>query len=255
MQWDAFLWPLAVSAALMVAVWVASLIRTDASLVDRFWPVTFMVATATGWVMAGRPGLLGFSALVLVWLWGGRLAIYITVRNWGHGEDRRYAAFRAAGGPRWAYRSLVTVFLLQAVLGWITVAPALALVQTDSGHLWWSVAGMVVVMAGIFVEATADSQMRRFKQDAESGAVMDRGLWRYSRHPNYFGEAVVWWGFYIMALSIGAWWTFYGPLLITLLLLRVSGVTLLEKDLQDRKPAYQDYVRRTSAFIPWKPKE
>lgn len=120
---------------------------------------------------------------------------------------------------------------------------------------WWDVAGIFLFAVGFAVEAIADAQLERFKARAEPGAVMDRGLWRYSRHPNYFGDALLWWGLYLLAAGAGAWWTVFGPVLMTVLLLKVSGVVLLERDIGERRPAYADYVRRTSAFVPLPPRK
>lgn len=116
-------------------------------------------------------------------------------------------------------------------------------------------AGALVATAGIVIEAVADAQLARFRRDSRTrGRVLDRGLWAWSRHPNYFGECCVWWGLWLVALAGGAAWTVFAPLLVTVLLLRVSGVTLLEKDIGERRPAYRDYVARTSAFVPWPPR-
>ena len=116
--------------------------------------------------------------------------------------------------------------------------------------------GAALAIFGIAFESLADAQLAQFKADAaNAGRVMDRGLWRYSRHPNYFGEFCVWWGFYVIALGAGGWWTVFSPLLMTLLLLRVTGVALLEKDIGERRPAYRDYIARTNAFFPGPSKE
>jgi steroid 5-alpha reductase family enzyme len=143
------------------------------------------------------------------------------------------------------------VFGLQAVLAWVISAPLAGAItgQAPLGPL--DAVGAALTLFGIVYEAVADAQLARFKADpANQGAVMDRGVWRYTRHPNYFGEFCVWWGLYAIALGAGAGWTIFGPLAMTLLLLKVSGVALLEKDIAERRPAYRDYIARTNAFFP-----
>ena len=247
---------LALIAVLAFGTWIASLVRHDASLVDRMWSLmiagpTLVYAAQTSW-----SGPRAFAVLALVLAWGVRLAAYITWRNWGHGEDRRYQQIRARNQPNFAFKSLVLVFALQMVLAWIVSAPTLAALAGDRAFGGLDVAGIVVALAGFLFEAIGDAQMAAFKRDAANkGQVMDRGLWRFSRHPNYFGECCAWWGLYLIALAAGgAWWSVISPLLMTVLLLKVSGVTLLEADIGERRPAYRDYIARTPAFVPWWPR-
>lgn len=246
---------LMVAAGLSLAVWLASLPRRDASLIDRFWPVLIV---APGAVYAWQAAALSPRAalmLSLAGLWALRLAGYLTWRNWGHGEDRRYAAMRARHGPAFAWRSLVWVFGLQALLAWIVGAPLFAAATSSLPWSGLDGVGAALALFGIVYEAVADAQMARFRRDpAQRGQVMDRGLWAWSRHPNYFGEACVWWGLGLMALAAGAAWALVSPLLMTVLLLKVSGVSLLEQDIADRRPGYRDYVRRTRAFLPGPPR-
>jgi steroid 5-alpha reductase family enzyme len=192
--------------------------------------------------------------LVLVSLWGLRLSIYITVRNWGHGEDRRYQAIRARNEPNFALKSLYLVFLLQALLAWIVSLPLHAAILRGGDLTVLDYVGAGLWLIGFSFEAGGDWQLARFKADpANRGAVMDRGFWRYTRHPNYFGDFCQWWGFYVIALAAGGWWSIIGPVLMSVLLMRVSGVTLLEKDIGERRPKYVEYVRRTNAFFPGLP--
>ena len=250
---------LALIAVLALLAWIASLVRRDASLVDRLWSLmiagpTIVYALQTSWT-----SVRAISVLALVLAWGVRLCAYITWRNWGHGEDRRYQQIRARNQPNFALKSLVLIFALQMLLAWIVSAPTLAALAGDHGFGALDVAGIVVALVGFLFEAIGDAQMAAFKADpANGGQVMDRGLWRHTRHPNYFGEACFWWGIWLIALAAGgaaAIWTVLSPLLMTVLLLKVSGVALLEKDIGARRPAYRDYIARTNAFIPGPPRK
>ena len=249
---------LAVIAALSLATWAVSVVRRDASLVDRMWPVFIAAAALVCWRGLPSQGARGDVMLALVLAWALRLCVYITRRNWGHGEDRRYRAIRARNEPGFALKSLVLVFALQAILAWIVAAPFLVGMASHRSFGAIDVIGAAIAAFGLAFEAIGDFQMARFRADsANRGVVMDRGLWRCTRHPNYFGEACLWWGFALMALSgsgaAGAW-CLVSPLLMTVLLLRVSGVSLLEKDIAERRPAYREYVERTPAFIPGRPR-
>ena len=241
---------LAFAAALAIALcaWVVSLAKRDASIVDSAWAPMILVS---GLMQGNNPWLLALAAV-----WALRLTAYITRRNWGQPEDRRYQAIRARNEPGFAWKSLYLVFGLQALLAWIVSAPLAApAAPLDSlGAACFSI-GLVVAAFGIAFEAVADWQVARFRARRPApGEVLDSGLWRYSRHPNYFGEFCVWWGFGVAALATGHWWALVSPLLMTVLLLRVSGVALLEQDLHSRKPAYAAYSARTSAFFPWPPR-
>lgn len=249
---------LAVVMAYMVAVWVLSLVLNNSSIVDIFWGPGFAVAAAT-YLIASGDGWVTRQVIVmaLVAVWGLRLGGYILWRNWGEEEDRRYQKMREESEAWWV-RSLFQVFVLQGLLLWVISAALLAsmynaepdsLVVTDY-------VGMAVWGIGFYFEAVGDWQLARFKADpANEGKVMDRGLWRYTRHPNYFGDATLWWGLFIIALgTTDGWITVFSPVVMTFLLLRVSGVALLERSIKKRRPEYEEYVRRTSAFVPWVPK-
>ncbi len=188
--------------------------------------------------------------------WGLRLAVYIGLRNSGHGEDRRYAAMRSRRpGYFWIW-SLFGVFLLQGLLAMIVSLPLQSLAVSDNGAIGIvCLAGVGIFLFGLGFETIGDAQLSAFRRDpASRGEVMDAGLWRYTRHPNYFGDAVVWWGLWLVAVGAGAGlWTALGPALMTFLLLRVSGVAMLESDIAGRRPGYVAYVERTSAFFPKPP--
>lgn len=244
--------------ALQVVVWVISVRRVDASIVDIAWGLSFTVMAwvgfATGDGASGRSWLLA----LLVSLWGVRLAVYLARRNLPHGEDPRYAAMRRKRPDSFALWSLGSVFLLQAALAWVVALPV-TLAMSDPtpaslSPLTW--VGVALWAVGVFFEAVGDAQLARFKADpANKGAVMDRGLWRYTRHPNYFGDFCVWWGLFVVAAETGrALVGVIGPVLMSVLLTRVSGKDLLEKTIGKRRPGYAEYVRRTNAFFPGPPK-
>ena len=254
--WHAALAGLGYALALAVVTWIVSVGRRDVSVVDSLWSIFI---TGAGIVYAlilpwptSRPALM----LALAIAWALRLSIYIAWRNHGQPEDRRYQEIRARNEPHFAMKSLVLIFGLQAVLAWIVSAPLYAGVHGTQPLNALDAVGAALAAFGIAFEAVADAQMARFKADpAHRGQVMDRGLWRYSRHPNYFGEFCTWWGLYVIALAAGGgWWSIVSPLLMTYLLLKVSGVSLLEKDITERRPAYRDYIARTSVFFPAPPR-
>ncbi|HEY2188831.1 MAG TPA: DUF1295 domain-containing protein [Caldimonas sp.] len=241
---------LATSAVLAFVTWLASVRQRDASLVDRVWSLLVALPFVADAAVLGWHAPRATVVALLLAVWAVRLAAYLTWRNWGHGEDRRYQAIRARNEPNFALKSLVLVFLLQALLAWIVSLPLLAVLAEPRPWSLLDSAGAAVVAFGIVFEAVGDQQLARFKDDpASRGRVLDRGLWRYSRHPNYFGEFCVWWGFFLMALPAG-WWSVASPLVMSVLLLKVSGVVLLEQDIGERRPAYRDYVARTNAFFP-----
>ncbi len=241
-----------------VALWGYSLRRRDASIVDSFWGPGFAVVALIGAVAGGGAPPRRLLLLVLVSIWGIRLGAHIYRRNRGKGEDFRYRAMRERAGGRFALASLVTVFLLQAALLLVIALPLVAAAAAPAPAALgaFDLAGVALWLIGFLFEAVGDAQLARFRADpASRGQVMDRGLWRLTRHPNYFGDATLWWGFYLIAAAVpAARWTAVGPLLMTFLLVRVSGVALLEQGMAERRPGYRDYVLRTSAFFPWPPK-
>lgn len=252
---------LLLSLALALAVWIVSIPLRDASLADRAWPwLIALPALLYAWMLPLGPRAALMLGLLLAWAL--RLGLYIWWRNRGHGEDRRYRAMRARSGPRFWLKSLWLVFGLQALLAWLVAMPMLAALCGTRALGPLDAAGALLAAGGLAFETVADAQLARFRRAAAAGRphderVLDRGLWRWSRHPNYFGEACVWWGLGAMALSAGGAataWSLISPLLMTVLLLEVSGVALLEHDIAERRPAYRDYVARTSAFFPRPPR-
>lgn len=233
-----------------VLLWLLSLRLKDASIVDVSWAPGF---AAVAWATAST-GPRAWLVLTLATIWALRLGLHIYLRH--RGEDPRYAALRAKAGARWWWQSLFQVFLLQGALIWIISAPLQVAVGAARPLSLFDAAGAAIAVCGLIVEALADRQLTRFRAEpTNAGKVMDRGLWAWSRHPNYFGDALMWWGFFLIGMAAAPhWWLIVSPVLMTVLLLRVSGVSLLEETIAERRPAYADYIRRTSAFIPWPPK-
>ncbi len=242
---------------IMVILWLLSLARHDASIIDPFWGTGFVIIAwlSCGWNHATDPRSLLLAELTTVW--GLRLSLYLLWRNANHGEDRRYAAMRAHHGANFAWVSLFTVFLLQAVILWFVAFPLQAALASQKAAPLTAIdaIGVAIWSLGFLFESIGDWQMARFQANTENaGRVMDRGLWRYTRHPNYFGDFCVWWGLYLLAAPAGAAWTIGSPIIMSLLLMKVSGVTLLESTITDRRPDYAAYKERTSSFFPWFPR-
>ncbi len=247
---------LALSA--LTLMWLVSLVLRDVSIVDVFWGLGFVLISAAVIWRRGPPGPRSALIVGIVALWAVRLALHLFLRwrRLGH-EDRRYAAMRRKAGPRFAILSLFTVFWLQAGILWVVSLPlqaAFAALPSTLGPL--DAIGAALAIAGFLIETIADYQLTRFGRDpANAGRVLNSGLWAWSRHPNYFGDAAMWWGVFLLCVSAShAWWTVIGPIVMTYFLLNVSGVPLLERKMADRRPEYADYIRRTSSFIPWPPK-
>lgn len=241
----------------MLLLWLLSLKLKDASIVDIFWGLGFAIIAVTSYLATEgfEPRKQLLTALTVIW--GVRLAWHLGSRNLGKGEDFRYQAMRRKHGERFPMVSLYTVFALQGALMWIislplqaaqaSVLPDRITVLDDLGAAIW--------LTGFGFEAIGDWQLKRFKANpANKGKLMERGLWAYTRHPNYFGDATLWWGYFLIACAAGAWWTIFSPALMTFLLMKVSGVAMLERSLKKTKPDYESYARRTSAFFPWAPK-
>jgi len=248
-----------IGCALVVAVWtllwLLSVWLRDVSIVDIAWGPGFILMAGVALASSADPGQRAWWAAGATALWGVRLSVHLALRARGRGEDDRYAAMRQEHGDTFPLRSLVTVFWLQAILIAVLSAPIWTAVRSSGrlGPVGW--VGVVLFGVGLAFEAVADGQLARFKKRAEEGReVLDTGLWRYSRHPNYFGEALLWWGFGLLGVDAGAWWTLLASGAVTILVLKISGVPLLEESLQERRPGYADYVRRTPAFVPWFPK-
>lgn len=244
---------------LMIALWLISLLLKDSSIVDIFWGTGFFI-TAWFYFFLTPDGFAARKLLIVILttIWGLRLSIHILLRNWGHGEDYRYQQWRQEAGSNWWWRSFFKVFLLQGALMWIISAPLLAAQSNPNPArlIWLDYLGAILWGIGFFFEAVGDWQLARFRANPDNkGKLLNTGLWRYTRHPNYFGDAAQWWGFYLIATAAGGYWTIFSPIIMTLLLRRVSGVTMLEKSLKESKPGYKEYVETTNPFIPWFPRK
>ena len=247
-------WILLAIAVMMVIVWLISLPLKNTGIIDIFWGPAFIVGSLCAlWLNDWQANLPNVSLVTMISLWGVRLALHIFKRSIGQPEDKRYAKWREEGGELYWLRALFTTFLLQAVMAWTILAPfnAHLLQNTFTQVSWLAWVGIAVWLFGFCYEAIADWQLAKFKNDQDNkGKLLTTGLWQYSRHPNYFGEAVVWWGLYIFSFDYGGALFFIGPLLITYSLLKFSGVTLLEDDLKDSKPGYEEYMKSTPTFLP-----
>jgi steroid 5-alpha reductase family enzyme len=247
------------AAAIFVMVtglWAVSVAVKDTSIIDIFWGFGFVVVAWVTFLVADGSDGYRWLLAVLTSLWGLRLTAHLANRNLGHGEDFRYAKMRERHGSKWPLRSLWSVFWVQGILMWVVSLPVQGGQQLGEGSPGWLAwVGVGVWAVGLFFETVGDLQLGRFIADpANRGKVMDRGLWRYTRHPNYFGDFSVWWGIWLVALAAGAWWTAVGPLVMSLLLIKVSGAGLLEKSLGKSREGYEEYVARTSGFFPLPPR-
>lgn len=254
---------LAASAAvlgLVTVLWAISVRTRDVSIIDSFWGPAFVLAAWIHRAFGPEASTLQWLHLALVTTWGLRLAIHIAVRHAKSGEeDYRYRQMREKAGESFWWQSLFTVFWLQGVLV-VLISTPLLVVQAQAGDAGWTVLDLVAVvvwLVGFTFEAGGDYQLQRFKADPENrGKVLDSGFWRYTRHPNYFGDAAQWWAYGLFALGFpGGAWTLFSVVLMTFFLLKVSGVALLEKTITERRPKYREYIEKTPAFFPWLPKE
>jgi steroid 5-alpha reductase family enzyme len=259
-MYDLLLFNFLVLMSCMVALWFLSILIGDVSFVDSFWALGFVVvALASRLFLPESDAPLSLLILVVTAVWGLRLAAYLFWRWRRDGADPRYVRMlEKAGGNPHAF-SLRAVFLLQGVMLWTVSLPIQTGLLADAGAPPVALAytGLGLATVGFLFESIGDWQMAAFRADpGNRSLVMDRGLWRYTRHPNYFGDACVFWGLWLLALDAGApWWCVVGPLLLTWTLLRWSGAALLERRLKRSRPGYEDYIARTSSFIPWPPKD
>jgi steroid 5-alpha reductase family enzyme len=247
-------------AILLVLVWLESVRRKDASIIDLVWGIGFVsVAWTAYFSVVAKTGEYGSTQLILPLLttvWGLRLSVYLAWRNHGQPEDYRYREMRESWGKSFPIVNLFTVFGLQGVIMWVVSLPLqVGIAAADENILWLLVVGILLWATGLIFEAVGDWQLARFKSQPENeGKVLSSGLWRYTRHPNYFGDFLVWWSFFLIAFSqCGVWWIVVSPIVMSIFLMKVSGVTLLEKSLKEKRPDYANYIRQTNAFFPGPP--
>ena len=244
---------------LMLTTWLISLPIRNASVIDLVWGVGFVVVAWVGYFTVVPASDRKLLLAGLITIWGLRLSCYLAWRNVGKGEDFRYVNMRNKHGSKFWIVSLLTVFTLQGVIMWLVSLPIqLGEFNADLRPLnWLDALGVAIWCLGFFFESVGDFQLARFKANADNaGKVMNRGLWRYTRHPNYFGDFMVWWGLYIVSVSSRAgYWSIVGPLLMSFFIMKVSGVTMLERSLTNTKAGFAEYQQRTNAFFPWLPKE
>lgn len=242
----------------MLLFWLMSIPLRNVAIVDLAWGLGFIIVANLTLILTGIEGISSWLLPLLTTIWGLRLSGYLYWRNHGKPEDKRYQAMRQHRGESFVFSSLWIVFGLQAVILWIVSLP-LQIGIREAVPRWHALhlLGILLWLFGFLFETIGDYQLARFLADpASQGRVMNRGLWRYTRHPNYFGDFLVWWGLYLVSIAgteVSTWWTIIGPLLMSFFLMRVSGVTLLESTLKTSRPGYAEYIRQTSAFFPWRP--
>jgi steroid 5-alpha reductase family enzyme len=252
---EIYLQGLFIVVAFFTLVWVLSVFIKNASIVDIFWGLGFVLVN--GFYFFTTPGFstLKIITIVLVTLWGLRLSTHIFLRNLGKPEDYRYQQFRKNyGEKRYWWFSYFQVFLLQGFLVWLISAPLLAISYFAGENQFGipDILGILIWLVGFTFEAGGDWQLNRFKANpANKGKLLTTGFWKYTRHPNYFGDAVVWWGFAILSVASGCYLPVLSSVLMTWLIVKVSGVSMLERTMKNTKPGFEDYVKRTSPFIPW----
>jgi len=244
---------------MMTFLWIISIFLKNVSIVDLFWGFGFVVASAFYFLNTGFTGSRKIILMTLVAIWGLRLSLYLAWRNYGKGEDFRYREFRKKYGvKRYWWLSFFQTFLLQGTLMWLISAPLLGAQYYGQNKPLniFDYAGIAVWLTGFIIEAGGDYQLALFKADpSKKGKVLNTGLWRYTRHPNYFGDSAVWWDYGLICIAAGSYIPVAGSVLMTALIIKVSGVALLEKSLKEHKPQYREYIEKTSAFLPWFPKK
>lgn len=249
----------AVIFGLMLLLWVVSLLLRNSSIVDIFWGFGFVVSVWVYYFLTPDGFMVRKLLIVgLATIWGLRLTIHVLTRNWGKPEDFRYQKWRAEHGNVWWIRSLFQVFILQGFLMWIISTPLLAAQYSNfpARLTLLDYAGIILWIIGFFFETVGDLQLSAFRGNPKNkGHILNTGVWRFTRHPNYFGDSAQWWGYFLMAAAAGGWWSIFSPIIMTLFLIKVSGVALLEKTMRDTKPGYREYMESTSAFIPWFPRK
>ena len=235
--------------------WSLSLKNNNVTVVDSLWAMFFFVATVITFGLLIEPSDRAYLVLLLVSIWSIRLSTYLHLRNHNKAEDLRYQAIRARNQPNFRYKSIYLVFILQAFLAWFISLPLNLASQSTNSLNAFDWIGVSLWIIGMFFQVLGDAQLSLFKSTPENkGKVLDKGVWRYTRHPNYFGESCIWLGYGLIAVAAGAWWTMISSVFMIYLLIKVTGVKLLEADIAQRRPDYKTYVQKTNTFLPWFPK-
>ncbi|MCW8988808.1 MAG: DUF1295 domain-containing protein [Gammaproteobacteria bacterium] len=254
MNWSLYVDGVVVILLVAIFTWLLSLFLKDVSIVDSAWSFMFLASAIYYYLSLELINLKENIFFILVVLWALRLATHLTWRNWGEPEDRRYQDIRKKYSPNFGVKSLFIIFVFQAILAAVISLPIVSVLGIKSEPVNLGIieyAAILIWLAGFTYESVADWQLAKFKSDnSNQNKVMNTGLWRNSRHPNYFGEFLIWWGFYLYAFSSGPWWIIVSPLLISWLLLKFSGVVMLEETIVKRRPDYQEYIDKTNAFFP-----
>ena len=240
----------------MTTMFLLALWRKDNSIVDVAYGLAFVLVAWSGLLVFGSGHARQWLIVMLVTVWGVRLAVHIFLRKRGEGEDFRYRQWRESWGKTFVWRSFLQVFMLQGAVIYLVALPLLLVIDNPGARLGFlDLAGLMVWLVGFGFEAVGDWQLLQFKRNpANQGKVIQHGLWRYTRHPNYFGEALLWWGIFLIAVSTGyGIWAIISPLLIDFLLLKVSGIPMLEAK-YEKHPEFIAYKARTNAFFPWPPR-
>ena len=245
--------------SLMTFLWILSVYLRNVSIVDLFWGLGFIIVNAFYFFSSEAINIRQIVLFVIVTIWGLRLSIYLAWRNIGKGEDFRYREFRRKfGESNYWWISYFQTFLLQGILMWI-ISVTLFGISISSNETSLNIIdfiGILIWIIGFIFEAGGDFQMAKFKMNLlNKGKVLNTGFWRFTRHPNYFGDAAVWWGYGLLCIASGSPWYIIGSVIMTLLIIKVSGVALLEKTLKNQKPEYFAYIQKTNSFFPWFPKK
>ncbi|MCP4077057.1 MAG: DUF1295 domain-containing protein [Gammaproteobacteria bacterium] len=249
---EIYSWALPFIVIMGFITWLYSVKKQNVNSVDSLWSLMFLMAAMVYLFFNNSPEFREWIIFCLVALWSLRLSVHLTLRNWGHEEDRRYRQIRSNNEPGFKFKSLYIIFGLQGFLAWIISIPLLIALSSSTPLSWLDGIAMILWIIGFTFEALGDYQLVAFKRfTMNHNKVLDSGLWAYTRHPNYFGEFCMWWAYFLFAIPAGGWWTVYAPLLMSFLLLKVSGVVMLEKDIGQRRPAYQHYISTTNSFFPW----
>ena len=235
--------------------WLVSLGTKNVTHVDSMWSLFFVIAMLITASQVPELTDRHIALMAALLLWSSRLCIFLTIRNWGQPEDVRYRNIRANNQPNFHLKSIYIIFLLQAFMAAIIALPLVAIMLDDRPYELQDKIALAAILFGLVFQTIADLQLRSFLRKDTNMGVLNTGLWKYTRHPNYFGEFLIWWGFFIAAVGSSSWLIIVSPILMTILLLKVSGVGLMEQTISSRRPGYTNYIKNTSSFIPWPPKK